>query len=114
MSGTFDFGGQIVWRPSPEYIERAHLTCFMRQHNIKDFDELMRRSTQDVTWFTGALLDYLDIRFYYPYTSVMDLSQGRPRSRQKRAVTVPNLRRNSTILCFMSSLHRVFWSGFGW
>jgi acetyl-CoA synthetase len=76
MSVTFDFGGQIVWRPSPEYVERAHLTSFMRQHNISSFDELMRRSTQDVGWFTGALLDYLDIRFYRPYTSVVDLSRG--------------------------------------
>jgi acetyl-CoA synthetase len=36
----------------------------------------MRRSTEDVAWFTGALLDYLDIRFYHPYTSVVDLSRG--------------------------------------
>jgi acetyl-CoA synthetase len=76
MSGTFDFGGQIVWRPSPEYIERANLTCFMRQHNLTDYDELMRRSTQDIAWFTDAILHYLDICFYRPYTSVVDLSRG--------------------------------------
>ncbi len=76
MSGTFDFGGQIVWRPSTEYLERAHLTCFMRQHNIPSFDELMQRSTQDVAWFTDAMLRYLDIRFYTPYTSILDLSRG--------------------------------------
>ena len=30
MSDAFDFGGEIVWRPTPEYIEQAHLTAFMR------------------------------------------------------------------------------------
>jgi len=72
----FDFGGEIVWRPTPEHIERAHLTRFMRQHGIPDFDALMRRSTKDVAWFTGAVLEYLDIRFATPYSSVVDLAEG--------------------------------------
>jgi acetyl-CoA synthetase len=72
----FDFGGEIVWRPTPEHIERAHLTAFMRQHGLADFDELLRRSTSDVAWFTDALLKYLDIQFYEPYSSVVDLSGG--------------------------------------
>ncbi len=76
MPDPFDFGGEIVWRPSGETIERAHLTRFMQQHNIKDFDELLRRSTEDVAWFTDAVLKYLDIRFYRPYTQVVDLSEG--------------------------------------
>ena len=70
------FGGDIVWRPTPEYIERAHLTAFMRQHGIKDFDELMSRSIADVAWFTDAVLKYLDIQFYEPYSKVVDLSDG--------------------------------------
>lgn len=76
MSGTFEFGGEIVWRPTPEYIERAHLTAFMRQHGIQDYDELMRRSTEDIAWFTEAVLQYLDIQFYEPYTQIVDFSRG--------------------------------------
>ena len=72
----FEFGGQIVWRPSPETIERANLTRFMRQHNIENYAELMQRSVQDVAWFTGAVLEFLDIRFYQPYTQVLDSSRG--------------------------------------
>ncbi len=68
--------GPIVWRPTPDYIENARLTEFMRAHNIASFDELMQRSTSDVAWFTGAVLKFLDIQFYKPYTSVVDLSQG--------------------------------------
>jgi acetyl-CoA synthetase len=76
MSDQFLFGGEIVWRPTPEYTERAHLTAFMRLNNLKDFNELMDRSTRDVTWFTDAILSYLDIKFYEPYSKVIDLSQG--------------------------------------
>lgn len=76
MSDQFEFGGDIVWRPSPEYIQRAHLTQFMDRHGISDFEELMRRSTEEVAWFTEAVLNYLDIQFYEPYSQVLDLSDG--------------------------------------
>ena len=76
MSETFNYGGQIVWQPTPDTIENARLTQFMRQHDIASFDELMERSTTDVAWFTEALLKYLDIHFYQPYSKVVDLSRG--------------------------------------
>ncbi len=76
MPKEFNLGGEIAWRPTPEYLERAHLTHFMRKHGIADYAELMRRSTEDVAWFTEAVLDYLDIQFYRPYEQVVDLSRG--------------------------------------
>jgi acetyl-CoA synthetase len=76
-TGSMDsFGGEYVWRPSQNYIEQAHLTYFMRAHSIQNFKELIRRSTEDVAWFTEAVLRYLDIRFYEPYSQVVDLSRG--------------------------------------
>lgn len=53
----------------------------MRLHGIADFPELMLRSTQDIAWFTEAVLNYLDILFYKPYTQVVDLSRGKPWAR---------------------------------
>ena len=76
MSNQFEFGGEIVWRPTPDYVENAHLTRFMRKHSISDFAELMRRSTSDVAWFTEAVLEYLDVEFYKPYEKVVDLGSG--------------------------------------
>jgi acetyl-CoA synthetase len=76
MSNPFDFGGEIVWRPTQKHLEDAHLTAFMRQYGISDFNELIRRSTSDVAWFTGAVLKYLDIQFYEPYLQVVDFSGG--------------------------------------
>lgn len=68
--------GEIVWQPAASDIQRAHLTHFMRQHNLNSYEELMQRSTQDIAWFTEAVFQYLDIRFYEPYTRVLDLPDG--------------------------------------
>lgn len=73
---SFEFGGPILWRPSPADIENARLTEFMRAHQITDFDQLMQRSTEDVAWFTQAILNFLDIQFYKDYSQVLDLSEG--------------------------------------
>ncbi|MFW9962456.1 MAG: AMP-binding protein [Candidatus Sifarchaeia archaeon] len=76
MKETFEFGGEIVWRPTEEHVEQANMTRFMKLHDIDNFDELMQRSTEDVAWFTDALLKFLNIEFYKPYDQVVDLSKG--------------------------------------
>jgi len=76
VSRTYDLSGTFVWRPTIETIQRAHLTHFMHQHSLPSFSELMQRSTEDISWFTEAVLRYLQIEFYHPYTQVVDLSDG--------------------------------------
>lgn len=76
MDKTFEFGGEIVWRPTSDYVENARLTKFMQLHGIGDFGELMSRSTEDVAWFTDAVLKYLDIQFHEHYEKVVDLFRG--------------------------------------
>ena len=72
----FTFGGDIVWRPSPEHIQRSNLKRFMDQHGIDSFEALQERSTTDVAWFSDAILKFLDIQFQQPYSQVVDLSNG--------------------------------------
>ncbi len=76
MIKGFPSKSDFIWHPTAEYIDQAHLTKFMQQHNLQDFNELMLRSTEDVAWFTEAILQYLDIRFYTPCSEIIDLSQG--------------------------------------
>lgn len=76
MTEQFTFGGEIVWQPTQAQVDGANLTAFMRTWGIKDFDELIKRSTADVEWFTDAVLKFLDIKFYEPYSKVVDLSGG--------------------------------------
>ena len=73
---SFDFGGEIVWRPTPELIAQSRLQQFMDEHGLTSFDELWQRSTTDLDWFWNAVLLSLDIQFYEPYSQVVDLSKG--------------------------------------
>ena len=77
----FEFGGDIAWRPTAEYIEHSRLLAFMRRHALASYDELLRRSVEDPRWFWPAVLDDLDIRFYEPYTDILDTSRGIPWAR---------------------------------
>ena len=76
MTDLFTFGGDVVWQPTPESVERSHLRQFMVQHGIGSYAELQQRSTQEIAWFTDAVLKYLDIQFQRPYSQVVDLSPG--------------------------------------
>ncbi|MEW6717252.1 MAG: AMP-binding protein [Chloroflexota bacterium] len=69
-------GGEIIWRPTKDHIENANVTNFMRLHGIADYNELIRRSTEDVAWYTDAFIKFIDIKFYKPYTKVVNLSRG--------------------------------------
>jgi acetyl-CoA synthetase len=73
---AFDFGGEIVWRPTPEIIAQSRLKQFMDQYGLATFDELLRYSTTDLEWFWNAVLKFLDIQFYQPYSNIVDLSRG--------------------------------------
>jgi acetyl-CoA synthetase len=67
---------EFAWYPTPELVERAQLTKFLRSTSSRDFKELHQRSISDVPWFTEQVLRFLNIRFDEPYTSVLDLSRG--------------------------------------
>lgn len=72
----FEFGGEVVWRPSSDTVARSRLRRFMERHAIATFDELLRRSTDEPEWFWNAVLQELEIEFYEPYTHILDTSQG--------------------------------------
>ncbi|PYJ02467.1 MAG: AMP-dependent synthetase, partial [Verrucomicrobia bacterium] len=73
---SFDLGGEIVWRPSPELIAQSNLMRFMQAHGLHSLEELQARSTTDIEWFWEAVLRELDIRFRRPYARVVDLARG--------------------------------------
>ncbi|HEX9012419.1 MAG TPA: AMP-binding protein, partial [Anaerolineaceae bacterium] len=73
---SYERSQEYFWYPTPDFIENAHLTRFMRQNKIQSIPELMDRATRDVAWFTEKVLGYLDIRFSTPYRQVLDVSRG--------------------------------------
>ncbi len=70
--------GDIVWSPSEDYVTRANVTRLMRAHGLGSYEELVKRSQDDVEWFWEAVVRDLGIEFYEPYTQVLDESEGKP------------------------------------
>jgi acetyl-CoA synthetase len=72
----FEYGGEIVWRPSADYLERSRLKRFMTEHGIATLEELTQRSSTDLEWFWRAVMQDLRIEFYQPFTRILDTSRG--------------------------------------
>jgi acetyl-CoA synthetase len=68
----------VIWRPTPEYVEKANVTRLMRTHGIESIDELRRRSVEDIGWFWDAVVKDIPIDFSVPYDQVFDDSGGIP------------------------------------
>ncbi len=66
----------IAWTPTPDIIDRAQLTKFMRQVGVSTWDELYEFSIRDVERFTEEVLTFLDIKFDPPYEKLLDTSSG--------------------------------------
>jgi acetyl-CoA synthetase len=66
----------VVWTPSAQDVEGANVTRLMRAHGIADYDELVRRSIEDIGWFWDAVIHDLDIEFFEPYRDVFDTGRG--------------------------------------
>lgn len=77
----FEFGGEIAWRPSPDYVNHSRLKAFIDHHGLRGYDDLLARSIADPHWFWRAVLDDLSIEFSEPYTTVLDTSRGMPWAR---------------------------------
>ncbi len=67
-----------MWAPSPERIERANMTQFIKQVNAKyarhfsSYDELYEWSIANIPDFWAAMWDYAEIKASQPYDRVID------------------------------------------
>ena len=68
--------GEIVWRPTPAYIDNSRVKAFMDAHGISSYEQLLARSVAQPEWFWPAVLDAIGIEFYEPYQQIADLSTG--------------------------------------
>jgi len=72
---------EVYWRPSAQTIAESRIQAFMDAVGAKSYEHLNARSEADPAWYWNALIDYLDIRFFEPYTTVMDTTPGIPWTR---------------------------------
>ncbi len=66
----------LSWTPSPEVVEAARVTAFMRELGIDDWHQLHARAQDDIGWFWDAVVKHLGIEFFTPYERVFDDSDG--------------------------------------
>jgi len=69
-------GDEIVWHPSEELRRKSRFQAFLDQAGLPDRAALCARADEDPHWYWNALLKFLDIRFYKPYSRVLDTSKG--------------------------------------
>ena len=55
--------GDLLWQPSPEWVEDARLTHYMRwlDRGFETYDELWRWSVEDLEAFWGSLWEYFEV-----------------------------------------------------
>jgi acetoacetyl-CoA synthetase len=55
--------GDLLWQPSPEWIERSRLTHYMRwlDRGFETYSDLWRWSVEDLDGFWGSLWDYFEL-----------------------------------------------------
>jgi acetyl-CoA synthetase len=66
----------VIWTPSPEVLERARVTRFMRRHGFDDFRAFQQRSQDDPEWFWPAAIEDMNLDFRTPWNRVVDTSRG--------------------------------------
>jgi len=54
---------EVVWRPTPEIVERASVTRLMRRGSVAAYPELLRRSWEDPEWFWPLVVEDLVLEF---------------------------------------------------
>ncbi len=65
--------GKLLWAPSAEAVERAHMTDYMRSldRGFETYDELWRWSVEDLEGFWESLWRYCDVQASKPYEHVL-------------------------------------------
>ena len=72
---------RIIWEPYGDYLDASNVRRFMDAHGIATYEDLIRRSTDDVEWFWAAALQDLGVVWDEPYSAVLDESRGFPWAR---------------------------------
>ena len=69
---------EIIWQPSKEQIENSKLTKFIQHCKLKNYDELEKKSFSDPGWLWDNVIKFSDLKFYKPYSKILDESKGVP------------------------------------
>ena len=57
---------EIIWHPSKEQIRNSKLTKFIQHCNLKNYDELEKKSFSDPGWLWDNVIKFADLKFFKP------------------------------------------------
>ena len=69
------------WTPTPEQIERANLTAYLRRAGLSDYAAAVAWAAREPAAFTQSIVEVLDLRWGHEPTQILDLSRGKPFAR---------------------------------
>jgi acetyl-CoA synthetase len=69
------------WVPSAAQIANANVTAFMRELGVEGYDALLAAAKNDLGGFYARLLERLELHWDAPWSTVLDLSRGKPFAR---------------------------------
>ena len=72
---------EIIWKPSKDLVENSKLTKFLNFSKIKDYNELEKKSLTDPGWLWDSVIKFSDLKFFEPYSKIIDESKGIPWTR---------------------------------
>ena len=64
-----------IWYPPKKLVEKSNVKKFMDKHGIKDYKDLIKRSTEDIEWFWDAAIEELNVEWFEKYKKVLDASE---------------------------------------
>ena len=67
---------ELIWRPTAEYLDGSNLSRFMARYGIGSYEEMVRRSVEDVAWYWSQVERDLGLEWDRPYDRVLDTHQG--------------------------------------
>lgn len=71
-----DLIARATWHPTEADRRDANWTRFLTFAGLQDYPALEARAGADPDWFWRHLIEFLDVRFETPFTTVRDLSTG--------------------------------------
>ncbi len=72
---------EIIWKPSKDLVKNSKLTKFLNFSKIQDYNELEKKSLTDPGWLWDNVIKFSDLKFFKPYSKIIDESKGIPWTR---------------------------------
>lgn len=68
---------EVIWKPYGDYITKSNIKRFMDKHRIKDYKELISKSTDEIDWFWNAMMEDCNVEWFKEYDTLLDLDASK-------------------------------------